>query len=80
MAAFERTRKLLGIRLRRLREQRKLTLYQAEELSGLAWTSIWRLETAKTGNVTLASILALARAYEVPIESLFSDTPDKIQS
>ncbi|MGF1473076.1 MAG: helix-turn-helix domain-containing protein [Rubrobacteraceae bacterium] len=36
-------------RLRELREQRVLSMRELEDLSGVSYNTIWRLETGKTG-------------------------------
>ncbi|MFO0679818.1 MAG: helix-turn-helix transcriptional regulator [Polyangiaceae bacterium] len=61
----------LGARLREVRERLGLTQEAAAELSGLHAKHLGVIEGGKT-NVTVASLVALAVAYRVPLTELFA--------
>ena len=61
----------LGVRLREVRERLGLTQEAAAELSGLHAKHLGVIEGGKT-NVTVASLVALAVAYRVPLAALFA--------
>lgn len=71
---FERATRRLGVRLKELREERKLTQEQAAELAGLHAKHIGVLESGKT-NPTFASLVALAMAYKVSLTAFFEGSP-----
>ncbi len=59
----------VGPRLRRVREQRGLTLTQAAEHTGISKSTLSRLETGQR-RPSLELLLPLSRVYRVPIDDL----------
>ncbi len=59
----------VGPRLRRVREQRGLTLTQVAEQTGLSKSTLSRLETGQR-RPSLELLLPLAQVYRVPIDDL----------
>ena len=66
---IERVLALVAPRLRRIREQRGLTLTALAESTGISKSTLSRLETGGR-RPTLELLLALARAYRVPLDDL----------
>ena len=60
---------LVGSRLRRVREQRGLTLTEAAALAGMSKSTLSRLETGQR-KPSLELLLPLARTYRVPLDDL----------
>jgi transcriptional regulator with XRE-family HTH domain len=56
-------------KLKELRHRRVLTLHELEDISGVAYNTIWRLENGKTG-AQPRTIRKLARALGVGPEKL----------
>jgi transcriptional regulator with XRE-family HTH domain len=71
---IERSQRRLGLRLRQLREERKLTQEQAAELAGLHAKHLSVIENGGV-NVTFSSLVALAYAYEVSLAAFFEKSP-----
>lgn len=67
--AFERERKRLGKRLRKLRSERELTQEQAAEVVGLSEKHLRRIELGQA-NVTLATLVAFAQAFGLGLPEL----------
>ena len=65
-----RVQKKLGQRLHALRHERGLTQEVASERAHLSLVQVSRIETGDS-NVTIASLVALARAYGVELPELF---------
>lgn len=63
------TLELVGPRLRRVREQRGLTLTDAAEVTGISKSTLSRLETGQR-RPSLELLLPLAEAYRVPLDDL----------
>jgi transcriptional regulator with XRE-family HTH domain len=63
----------IGDCLRATREEQSLTLDQAAELSGISKSHLSRLESSER-QPSVASLLALAGAYGVPVGALFGET------
>jgi transcriptional regulator with XRE-family HTH domain len=59
------------MRLRQLREARGLSQEQAAEIMGIHPKSMPRIEGG-TANPTVATLVAAAMAYEVPLRDLFA--------
>ena len=59
----------VGPRLRRVREQRHLTLTEAAERSGISKSTLSRLETGQR-RPSLELLLPLAHTYQVPLDDL----------
>ena len=53
-----------GVKLRELRRRKVCTLHELEELSGVSYNTIWRLENGKTG-AQPRTIRKLAKALGV---------------
>ena len=68
--ALETAQRRLGRRLRELRADRGLSQEQAAERAMLSAKHLRRLEGGEA-NVTLASLIACARAYGVQLRDLF---------
>ena len=62
--------------LRALRTARALTQESASEAIGIHPKHLQRIELG-TGNATVATLVAIAVAYEVPLTSLFEEPPEK---
>ena len=60
---------LVGSRLRRVREQRGLTLTEAAALAGMSKSTLSRLETGQR-KPSLELLLPLAQTYRVPLDDL----------
>jgi transcriptional regulator with XRE-family HTH domain len=58
-----------GDKLRRLREEKVLTMKQTAELSGVSYNTVYRLEHGKTG-ARQQSIKALARVFGIEPKEL----------
>ena len=59
----------VGVRLRRLRKQRNLTLTSLAEATGISKSTLSRLESGQR-RPSLELLLPLAQAYRVPLEDL----------
>ena len=59
----------MGARLRRVREQRGLTLTEAATLAGISKSTLSRLETGQR-RPSLELLLPLAQTYRVPLDDL----------
>lgn len=68
--AVEAELRRLGNRLYEIREARGWTLEETAEKAKLHAVTLSRIENGRT-NVTVASLVALARAYDVPMSDLF---------
>jgi DNA-binding Xre family transcriptional regulator len=68
--ALAAEKRRLGARLRKIRLARRWTLERASERARLHPVSLSRIESGKA-NVTVATLLALARAYRVELADLF---------
>lgn len=64
----------LGLRLRQLREERKLTQEEAAEVAGLHAKHLSVIENGAV-NVTFSSLAALAVAYKVSLAAFFEGSP-----
>ncbi|GIQ69020.1 helix-turn-helix domain-containing protein [Xylanibacillus composti] len=64
------TMKIVGERIRSLREQRKWSQMRLGELADLHYTYIGRIERGEN-NVTIKSLEKVAAALDVPFEELF---------
>lgn len=71
---IEGAQRRLGLRLRQLREERKLTQEQAAELAGLHAKHLSVIENGGV-NVTFTSLVALAVAYKVSLSAFFEGSP-----
>jgi len=72
--AIERSRKRLGLRLRTIREEKGLTQELAAERAGIHGKHLGVVEGGGT-NVTFATLVALAFAYEVALSAFFEGAP-----
>ena len=57
-------------RLRELRRRRVLTLRELEEVSGVSYATVWRLESGRSTEARPSTIRKLARALGVEPEEL----------
>jgi transcriptional regulator with XRE-family HTH domain len=73
---YRREARALGIRVRFLRQQQDLTLEQAAERMDLDLKHLQKIESG-TINVTLVTLVRLARGLGAPLGSLFVPCPDK---
>lgn len=64
--------KFSGATVRRLREEADLTRPALAELAGTSKSTIKRIETDADSNISVAVVEGLARALNVPIETLFA--------
>jgi transcriptional regulator with XRE-family HTH domain len=64
----------VGERLRSLRQQRQLSLARLSAMTGISTSTLSRLESGGR-KPTLELLLALARAYEVPLDDLVGAPP-----
>lgn len=75
-ATFTRTQKRyfkkLGLRLRALRNKRGLTLEQTEEHGIKSWKHLQRIEAGEA-NITMATLLDLAKIYKVSPSDVLKD-------
>lgn len=73
VAAVKAEQRRIGSLLRKLREERGLSQEQAAELAELTQEHLSRIETGTRGNVTLTTLVSLARAYKVSMRDLFPE-------
>ncbi len=59
-------------KLRELRQRRVLTLHELEEVSGVSYNTIWRLENGKTG-AQPRTVRKLAEALAVEPSALMKE-------
>lgn len=71
---------------RRLRRYRDLSQDQLAQAAGLHWTTVHRIENNKgeaggSGNPSAMAVVALARAFGVPMHELFNviDDPAEVE-
>jgi transcriptional regulator with XRE-family HTH domain len=67
-----------GIRLRRLREAKKLTLQQVADAVGCTKAYIWELEMKEGQRPSAERVHALAKVLGVTMEDLMGDALDKV--
>lgn len=77
--AIERERKRLGTRLREIRTELELSQEGAAELIGIHAKHLQRVELG-TANVTISTLIAIAIAYKVAMDSLFGSRVPKLAS
>jgi transcriptional regulator with XRE-family HTH domain len=68
-AASEAAAEHVGERLKQLRKERRITLTALAETTGISKSTLSRLETGQR-RPTLELLLALSRAYRVPLDDL----------
>jgi DNA-binding XRE family transcriptional regulator len=73
---IKRELKHLGMRLRALRQERGLTQEQAAESIGVHPKHMIKMEQG-SANLTLATLVAVAVAYKVPLRELFPEEEQK---
>ncbi len=73
LAAADRELRLLGSRLRALREARGMTREAAAEAIGIHPVHVARLETGSS-NVTFTTLVAVSMAFGVPLAALVAGT------
>lgn len=62
----------LGARIRAARQAREVSLEKAAEQTGIHPNHLQRIETGRA-NVTIATLVALSVALDVPLEQLFRE-------
>ncbi|MCX7213401.1 MAG: helix-turn-helix transcriptional regulator [Burkholderiales bacterium] len=67
-----------GLRLRRLREAKKLTLQQVADAVGCTKAYIWELEMKEWQRPSAERVHALAKVLGVTMEDVMGDTLDKV--
>lgn len=67
-----------GIRLRRLREAKKLSLQQLADLVGCTKAYLWELEMRDGQKPTAERVRALARELAVTMEELMEEQPSEM--
>lgn len=65
----------LGKRLREVREQKKLSIYEVEKRTGLHFSTISKYERNER-TPSLSKLMELARAYQVPAGALITKEED----
>ena len=60
----------LSEKLKRLRKKRKMSLYEAARISSTSKSYLWELENNENRNPTILKLKALAKTYQVELESL----------
>lgn len=75
-ARYVREAKVLGLRLRRLREEHEWTLEQTAERCDLDLKHLQKIESGHL-NVTLVTLVRLAIGFRLPIAALFTDPTKK---
>ena len=71
-ATIKRASKRLGSRLRSIRERCGFTQEVAAERAGIHAKHLGVIESGKKANVTFATLVALAAAYDVPLSRFFT--------
>ena len=60
----------IGLRIRQLREERKLTLQEFADKLEIEYNNVIRIEKGRT-NFTIGTLVKIANALEIPISKLF---------
>lgn len=60
----------IGLRIRQLREERKLTLQDFADKLEIEYNNVIRIEKGRT-NFTIGTLVKIANALEIPISKLF---------
>jgi transcriptional regulator with XRE-family HTH domain len=68
---FQKLQRELGRRVRELRDGKELTLYQAQELTGVDYKHLQKVEAGQL-NVTLATLHRIAEGFGVSVADLFA--------
>jgi len=74
--AIKRELRRVGIRLRELRQERGLTQEQAAEAIGVHPKHVIKMEQGNA-NFTMATLVAAAVAYKVPLRDLFLEEEEE---
>jgi transcriptional regulator with XRE-family HTH domain len=67
----KRTLRRIGARIRAIRRQKGWTLEETEEHGWKSWRHLQKIEAGK--NITVATLLAVAKLYKVHPSELFKD-------
>lgn len=67
-----------GVRLRRFREAKKLTLQQVADAVGCTKAYIWELEMKEGQRPSAERVYALAKVLGVTVEDLMEDQPREV--
>jgi XRE family transcriptional regulator, fatty acid utilization regulator len=70
VSGFKTEVKNLGIRIRKIRKSRKLTLQQLGDLTGIGKSNLSRYENAKAPNIEYLTIFTIAKALDVSVSEL----------
>lgn len=73
---IKRELRLIGRRLKELRQERNLTQEQAAEAIGVHPKHMIKMEQG-AANFTVATLVAAALAFKVPLRDLFSETEEE---
>ena len=73
---YLREAKMLGLRIRRLRETEGWTLEQTADRCDLDFKHLQKIESGQL-NVTLVTLVRLAVGFRQPMGALFADTPPR---
>ncbi len=60
----------IGLRIRQLREEKKLTLQEFADKLEIEYNNVIRIEKGRT-NFTIGTLVKIANALEIPISKLF---------
>ena len=71
---FKKEAKVLGARVRALREERDWTLERAAERMDIDWKHLQKIESG-TLNVTLSTLVRVASGFRCPLAALFTSEP-----
>ncbi|SDX96549.1 Helix-turn-helix, partial [Ruegeria halocynthiae] len=74
-----RIRSELGSRVKSLRVSEGMTLEQASEKTGLAVSTIYKVENGKV-SPSFENLLRLARGYSVGLEKLIESPPEEVNT
>lgn len=61
----------MGYRVKEIREQKKMTQEELEEKSGISRQTISAIENNRAGNVTVGTLMSLAKALGTTLDNLF---------
>lgn len=67
---------MIVFNIKKIREQKGLTLYRLEKITGISRAYLYRLENNKTTNPTLNTLYKISVALNVNIKDLFYSTLD----
>ena len=71
---FKKEARVLGARVRALREERDWTLERAAERMDIDWKHLQKIESGAL-NVTLSTLVRIASGFRCPVSALFTTEP-----